>query len=274
MSHVFPLERTAPKLFRLFLVFAIPLSLVAALHGCQSTPAWADMSLTDMNRQIDQTNFLVNRSCSGTLIDVEHGYVLTANHCIADQFAIVDREKIDDKGVVTTEKVRIAVPGTVSQLYFAGPSMVQKNSYVFNIKANDAKLDLALLQTRAKLPNTQAAKLACKDPVRGEVAYAVGNPFGVLYSSITKGIVASVQRTYPMLGIDGQDEHALLQITSGIEGGNSGGATYNADGEIIGVVVRGSAVNETVGFSVPLADVKSFLAANGAAGLYARCETK
>lgn len=249
---------------------ALPALVVAVL--AVASAARADWSIDAMNRQIDQTNFLVNDNCSATLIDAKRGYLLTANHCIAEQFRTVQREKIDDKGVVTREQVRISVPGTVSQLAFNGPDEVQRTSYVFKIKANDKDLDLALVQVKAKLPNTATAPIACHEAERGETAFAVGNSLGVLYASVSKGIIASTHRNYRMIGVDGDAaDNGLVQSTTPIAGGNSGGSLYNNQGEIVGVVVRGYQSVAPLGLSVPLSDIKKFLAANGAGDLFARC---
>jgi S1-C subfamily serine protease len=247
-------------------------ALLAAIAVLFPAISYADWSTADMNRQIDQTNFLINDSCSGTLIDADKGYILTAEHCITSQYRVIEREKIDSDGVVTKEKVRVVTPGTVSQKLFKGPHEVQINTYVFSVVLSDRKLDLALLQTKAKLPNNMSAKIACAEPVRGDTVFAVGNPYSILYSSITKGIVASNQRSYETIGIDDQDNNGLMQISAPIVGGNSGGAVYNTDGHLVGVPVRGSRMNEAFSLSVPLYDIKKFLMREGLDYLWKDCK--
>lgn len=251
------------------LVFIV-LGVVSLMAGV----ARADWAPADMNRQIDQTNFLVNDNCSATLIDADKGYLLTASHCIVAQFRTIEREKIDDKGVVTKEKVRISAPGTVSQIAFSGPNEVKRTSYTFKIRLNDTDLDLALIQVNAKLPNVAAAPLSCRDPERGDTVYAVGNTLGILYASVSKGIVASSNRSYRMIGVDdgNMGDNGLIQATAAIAGGNSGGSLYNDSGEIIGVVVRGYQQIAPVGLSVPLSDVKTFLTREKLERLWSRCK--
>jgi S1-C subfamily serine protease len=245
--------------------------VLSGVCGYAVQPAAADWNILAMNIQIDQTNFLVNDNCSGTLIDAANGYILTANHCIQAQYQVVEREKIDDKGVVTKEKVRVAKVGTVSQLVFKGANEVRRTTYVFKIKASDLNLDLALLEVQTKLPNHWQASLAGEAPVRGDTVYVVGNPMGVLYSSVTKGIVSSVERNYPMIGVTDQADNGLVQISSGVIGGNSGGAAYNDSGQLIGVPVRASQMNEILGLAVPLSDIKAFLKAQDLERLWASC---
>jgi S1-C subfamily serine protease len=223
-----------------------------------------------LNKQIDVTNFLVNKGCSGTLVDLK-GDILTANHCVMDQFEDVQRDEVDKDGKVKKVTVRISKPGTVSQIVFAGPSEVQRTTFVYKVKAHDPDHDLALVDVLSKLPNDMRAPVSCTEPRRLDPVWAVGNPFGILYSSATAGIVASTQRDYRLLGIDGESgdateqpgDNGLIQHTAPIEGGNSGGALYNEQGELVGVNVRGSRVNETVAFAVPLDDVRKFLKDSG-----------
>ena len=226
--------------------------------------AW---DLTQMNKQIDQTNFLVNDNCSATMIDAKSGYILTANQCIRDQYEVVEHEKIGDDGIVHKEKIRVARPGTVSQILFSGPSEIQRNSYVFKIKATDSALDLALLEVQTKMTG-EGSGLACDDLRRGDKVFAVGNSFSKLYSTLTSGIVSSLQRSYHDLNIAGQlgdltdnGEHGLVQHSAPIVGGNSGGALYDDAGKLVGVNVRSGPPGFS--FSVPLSDIKKFLKDSG-----------
>jgi hypothetical protein len=254
---------------------ALPIAVMAVLLAVGY--ARADWAIADMNRQIDQTNVLVNKGCSGTIVDIKNRLVLTAAHCVVDQYETVEKDKVDKDGKVTKEKIQIVRPGTVSQEYFAGPNIVQTNSYVYKVVDSDKALDLALLKVQTNLPAKAPAVLACTAPVRGDTVYAVGNSYALLYATLTKGIVSSVERSYRDLSLAGSlgdltdnGEHGLVQHSAPIAPGNSGGALYNANGEFVGVNVRGTAAGG-FSFAVPLGDVKAFLKTNGAGDLFARC---
>lgn len=224
----------------------IALATAAVLSMTFSAMAW---DVAAMNRQVDQTNFLLNDNCSATLIDRERGLLLTAHHCVSSQYKTVKREVINDKGELETKEFRVTEPGTVSRLLFNGPNEVSRTTYTFKIERSDKDLDLALVSLLTTVPSDLTAA--------GEPAYAVGNPMGVLYASVSPGFIASVNRNYRMIGVD--NEHGLIQATTPIGGGNSGGALYNDAGEIIGVVVRGYQNISPVALAVPLADIRGFL---------------
>jgi len=230
-----------------------------------------------MNAHIDQTNFMVNSGCSGTLIDAEKRYILTANHCVEDQYETIEKEEIDDKGIIKKNKIRRLRDGNVSQYDFQDGDTVRTVVYKVRLVAVDSDRDLALMQIAAKIPNKTSSLLACTLPERGDAAFVVGNPMGTLYSSVTRGIVSSVNRNYGIINFDGNEraKQALLQVSSGIVGGNSGGAVYDDNGLMIGVPVVANRANEVIGFAVPIDVIAAFLKENNAGDIpaVAHCQT-
>lgn len=234
-------------------------ALVVAFAGAPAMAAqWVNM-----NAQIDQTNFVVNQGCSGTLLDLNMRLILTAKHCIDAQYENVEVEKVGHDGVVKKDTIRRLIPGSVRQLRFRDGVELGENVYRTKVISIGTNGDLALLQVVDHLPNTIAAPLACTEPQRGDVAFIVGNPYAILYSSLVKGIISSTDRAYEtfkgLVGEGDMQDQPLMQISGGVIGGNSGGAAYNEKGELIGVPVLGSQINEIVGFAVPLSVIKQFL---------------
>jgi S1-C subfamily serine protease len=222
----------------------------------------ADHAPTDVNmfnQFIDQTNFVVGRGCSGTLIDLEKRYILTADHCVQGNYETIEVEKVDDKGVVTKEKVRKLRTTTVAQLDYASTDVIRTVTYQVKLVKVDRDNDLALLQIISPIPNTLSASISCDAPRRGEQAWVIGNPLG-LYSSIHQGVISSVSRNYEGLGfVTENGKQPLMQISAGLIGGNSGGSVYNARGQLIGVPVLGHGTNEILGFAVPVEKIREFV---------------
>ncbi len=128
----------------------------------------------------------------------------------------------------------------------------------------DPKTDLALLKVEAEEP---LAHVAFGDSGRvrvGDWVVAVGNPFGLGHSA-TAGIVSARGRR---IGAGPYDD--FLQISAPINRGNSGGPTFNLQGEVIGVntaIFSPNGGSVGIGFAVPAAlagDIVAELKASGA----------
>ncbi|MEO1018326.1 MAG: Do family serine endopeptidase [Pseudomonadota bacterium] len=93
----------------------------------------------------------------------------------------------------------------------------------------DSKTDLALLKIEADDP-LPFVEFGDSETVRvGDKVLSVGNPFG-LGGTVTSGIVSATGR---QIGAGPYDD--FMQIDAAINRGNSGGPTFNLDGEVIGV---------------------------------------
>jgi serine protease Do len=121
----------------------------------------------------------------------------------------------------------------------------------------DEKTDLAVLATEpAKEPVWVEFGDSSKVRV-GDKVVAVGNPFG-LGGTVTAGIVSSTGRE---LGASPYDE--FIQIDAPINRGNSGGPTFNLDGEVVGVnsiIVSPSGGNIGIGFAISSNTAKQVVA--------------
>jgi S1-C subfamily serine protease len=232
-------------------VLALVLSLLAA-----PAVAW---DVADLNRAVDQTNFIVNRGCSGTLIDLKQKLVLTNYHCVDGLITSYEKEVTTAEGHVRKVRVRRYADVALQQLNYDGFAPVGSASYVGEIVAEDQSKDLALVRVRGILPHTYASPLLPigKEVARGENVYVVGNPAGE-YASVVAGIVSSVNRTFEFPWTN-REKLGMIQFSGGIFGGNSGGALYNDKGELIGVPAAGYLGANFIGLAVPVSVVKKFL---------------
>ena len=92
----------------------------------------------------------------------------------------------------------------------------------------DPKTDLAVLKVQEK-GDYPFVSFATQAPKVGDWVVAIGNPYG-LANSATAGIVSAEGRD-----IGAGPYERFLQIDAPINKGNSGGPTFNAQGEVVGV---------------------------------------
>ena len=96
------------------------------------------------------------------------------------------------------------------------------------VVGTDHKTDLALLKVdgRRNIPTSPSPS---QTPRVGDWVIAVGNPFG-LGGTVTAGIVSARGRD---IGSGPYDD--FLQIDAPVNHGNSGGPTFNINGEVVGI---------------------------------------
>ncbi len=126
--------------------------------------------------------------------------------------------------------------------------------YSGEIVGSDTESDLAVIKIQAE--ELSAAVMGnSEDVALGQQAVVIGNPLGELGGSVTEGIISSLDRE---ISIEGQTMN-LLQTDASINPGNSGGGLFNANGELIGIVVAKSSGSEVegLGFAIPIDQVKS-----------------
>ncbi len=111
----------------------------------------------------------------------------------------------------------------------------------------DKKTDLALLKV-TKAGTYPIVPWDTKAPRVGDWVIAVGNPFG-LGGTVTAGIVSARGRD---IGAGPYDD--FLQIDAPVNRGNSGGPTFNAQGQVVGVntaIFSPSGGSVGIGFAIP-----------------------
>ncbi|MCO5730888.1 Do family serine endopeptidase [Rhizobium sp. SSA_523] len=156
----------------------------------------------------------------------EDGYVVTNNHVVSDGSAYT---------VVMND-------GTELDAKLVG---------------RDSRTDLALLKVDAKRTFTYV-KFADDAKTRvGDWVVAVGNPFG-LGGTVTAGIVSARGRD---IGSGPYDD--FIQVDAAVNRGNSGGPTFNLEGEVVGIntaIFSPSGGNVGIAFAIPASTAKDVIA--------------
>jgi len=241
------------------LVGAVGYCVLAVLHFPAHAETW---KIDAINKTIEQTNFIVDSGCSGTLISINPGLILTNYHCVDGRVSSVERDVTDAKGIVRKVKFRKYEDVPVEQKVYDGFTLTGSANFIAEIVAEAKTKDLALLRLKGKTTHTFASKIIPdgQTVTRGERVYIVGNPLGN-DGTLIEGIVSNANRSFDFPWTDGA-RLPMLQISGGIAGGNSGGALYNEQGQLIGVPAAGYRGANHLGFAIPMEIIKPFLREN------------
>ena len=169
-------------------------------------------------------NRLVTGQGSGFFITAD-GYAVTNNHVV---------DKADTVEITTDEG----------------------KTYTAKVIGTDPRTDLALIKVEGRT-DFPYAKLSEKAPRIGDWVLAVGNPFG-LGGTVTAGIVSARGRD---IGAGPYDD--FIQIDAPVNKGNSGGPTFDVDGNVLGVntaIFSPSGGSVGIAFAIPATTVKSVVA--------------
>ncbi len=118
----------------------------------------------------------------------------------------------------------------------------------------DPYYDIALIRVVKGGLQDMAVPVSTADSIKvGEIAYCVGSPLDVrLDGSVSRGMITG-------LFTKGAKRHYV--VSASVNGGNSGGALLNEQGELIGIVkakMTGNRV-KNIGFAIPVADIEKSL---------------
>lgn len=170
----------------------------------------------DVPKQLEKE---VSATGSGVIVDAPRGYVLTANHVVAQISA----------AQITTKDGR----------HFSA-----------KLVGRDPATDIAVLQIQGA-NNLKALPMGDSDRLEvGDFVIAVGNPFG-LGQTVTSGLVSALGRT----GLGKQGYEDFIQTDAPINPGNSGGGLINLKGELVGIntaIISPGGGNVGIGFAVPI----------------------
>jgi serine protease Do len=122
------------------------------------------------------------------------------------------------------------------------------------VVGTDSRSDLALIKVDGS--SFPYVKFADQAPRIGEWAVAVGNPFG-LGGTVTAGIVSATGRDI------GRGADDYIQIDAPINRGNSGGPTFDTEGNVMGVntaIFSPSGGSVGIGFDIPAVTAKNVIA--------------
>jgi S1-C subfamily serine protease len=194
------------------------------------TPATTDQ-LTGLVRIATTLKYQGGRAAGTGMILTSDGEVITNHHVVQG-----------------ATRIRVTVMDT-------------KQKYTATVVGTDAKDDIAVLQlTGASGLQTVQTDTGTVDA--GESVTAVGDAGGsaTSFSAATGTVTATGQHITTHSQESSQTEKlaGLIEISSDVISGDSGGATYDAQGDVIGMTTAASSgTSDVVGYAIPIGSVLS-----------------
>jgi len=141
-------------------------------------------------------------------------------------------------------------------------TMNDGTSFPAQVIGGDEDYDIAVIKVEPGDTPLKPVVLGTSESLLvGDDVIAIGNPLGELTFSMSEGIVSCLDRE---INVDGTPFN-MIQITSAVNSGNSGGPLFNIYGEVVGIVSAkyttsqsGTSV-EGLGFAIPMDDVMNMI---------------
>lgn len=128
-----------------------------------------------------------------------------------------------------------------------------RNACLARVMLVNPALDLALLSADGDFSALPEVELGEPASI-GDKIYVAGYPYGLPFT-VTEGTVSSPDQL--------MDGNRYIQTDAAVNPGNSGGAMFNARGELIAVTVSKFTDADNMGFGIPVAGLKRLLESMG-----------
>lgn len=190
--------------------------------------------------------------CAGVWVDEDH--IITANHC-AESLGRKASEKGEEEDYDAVGDPIVFV----NRFDVEGNEEISpKAGWLGVIEKADKRLDLALVKAVGKTSHHDIAKIIDENVRKGETLHIVGHTIGLPWT-YTKGVVAAVRSTEgPHLG-NNQILSKVIQASSLVWMGNSGGGAFDSEGHLIGVCSWVTLRAPGIAYFIHLDEIKSFL---------------
>ena len=169
-------------------------------------------------------------------------------------------------GLIVTNKHVV-----VSQTATYTVEMASGKKYSAQVVARDPVVDLALVKINAS--GLTAATLGDSNKLKlGQRVIAIGNALGEYQNTVTTGVISGLNRSITASNGLGSSEKLtdVIQTDAAINPGNSGGPLINLNGEVVGINTAIDAQGQSVGFAIPINDVKPQIQTVSAGGTISR----
>lgn len=196
-----------------------------------TTPSSAHTNLVEVigevrSSVVDINAYSVSFSSAGSGVIVgksDEAYYVITNHHVIDQATNFEVVVYNDEDTSVTYDA-----------YLIGTSM-ENDIAALRIETSDSLNCVSFIDDSSKVKV-------------GTEVIAIGNPLGILGGSVTHGIVSAVEREVYLQELGYMN---LIQTDAAINSGNSGGALFNNEGLLIGIVNSGYSDYQGLNFAIP-----------------------
>lgn len=188
-----------------------------------------EKSVEDIAQNVLSMVIIYNYNSEGVLASSGSGFVIDSKGTIVTNYHVID---CASSIIITTNNNVDLYPSSV---------------YNYDKERDIAILSLDASQTFKPLVLGDSAKVKVGDEV-----VAIGSPKG-LQNTVSNGIISAFRNL---------SGYNYIQISVPISHGSSGGALFNANGEVIGITSAGIEEGQNLNFAIPINDLKPLLKEN------------
>lgn len=229
---------------------AAPLQTESVVQGAQSV---SEAQVTGSLSEIQATYEQVYEEVNPSVVNIQVGSSAMSGLTTDLQGGLGSGFVWDEAGHIVTNNHVVEGAGNILVTLSDGTTVEAE------LVGADPNSDLAVVQVDTAGLDLQPVAVADSSQVKvGQIAIAIGNPFG-LAGTMTEGIVSARARSLPVGEAAGNGGSYtipdIIQTDAAINPGNSGGVLVNVDGQVIGVTAAIRTVNATansgIGFVIP-----------------------
>ena len=262
------------------IVLVIIVSLVAgSLLGYSVSTSITSASMNDLQNQVATLQGQVlNLQSTQNVADSDATYVIGENASLAQLYAQVKDSvvviegftveydvfnrayysEVQGSGFVynyTGEFVVITNYHVVQSATNITVTFINGDAYVATVLGSDPYADIAVLSTDAPQNEYTPLEIVSSSTLSvGDPLIAIGGPYG-LAGSMTTGIVSALGRTITEDMSGGYPIANVIQTSTTINAGNSGGPIINYQGQVVGITTAIVTDSQGLGFAIPSSTV-------------------